>query len=195
MSDGRLSYYINKGDGEARMTIRIDECQVTKKTENTIINDKLFYGLGVTHLPTNVQWALICESRDDRDEWVSKLQEARGSGVGERELERQSSYTRKDNGSDSSNPIDASNSDSNNVDNNMAGAGAGSSTANIPKQYLKPLETLIVDIQTAADAIEGWDDMFTKDLACGGKMHAYRRPGDAIIVKGSAIMPPNLSRV
>ena len=70
LSDGRLSYYLKKGDAEARMTMRVEECEITTKTDTMRIGNIPHYELSVTHSTKNIQWILACEDREDRDDSI-----------------------------------------------------------------------------------------------------------------------------
>ena len=188
LRNGFLRYFLKRGDTDPRMTVAIEKCEVMKRKDSVVIDGKPHYGLTISSSAASVQWNLMLDSRDDRDDWVETLQEAKGISIAGDSGEYNSRSSM--NGSNSS----GSNVNSNNntsvkpsdKDNSMV---FDSCTENIPRVFLKSLEKNVTELLSAADTKDGWEDLFTKDLGTGQSMHAYRKPGDTILVKGQAAIP------
>ena len=76
---GNLRYFLKQGDVDPRMTLRVKDCEVMKRTDSVMIDGKLHYGLTVNHQRSSTAWALMSSTKEDRDDWVAALEEVRGT--------------------------------------------------------------------------------------------------------------------
>jgi len=197
LQKGILSYFLKKSDAEPRNSLVIRECDIMKRTESVTIDGKSHYGFSVAHAGMRISWALMCDDLEDRNEWVNVLQEVKGvpsTRVLDNAVGSSAASTSFSSGSAASTDDDSATAGVA----GDAGSVAGSPTENIPRQFLQPLEECIRNLldgaaadNAAADGraagksgSDGWEQMYVK-----GSLTASRKPGESIMVKGTAVLP------
>jgi acyl-CoA-binding protein len=187
LSNGKLRYYLTADNADPRMTLLVKECEVMKRQDSVVIENKPFYGMTINHPKSSTQWILMCEKKAERDDWIAVLEDARGTAGASAILQRQSSRTVNENPESNSSKKHGAKSDDSIV--------FDSPTANIPQEFLPKLEKNINELIAAAETNDGWEDLFSREISNGRSMHAYRKPGDTIMVKGTAVMPYSIKDI
>jgi len=195
LQKGMLSYYLKKGDPEPRNSLVIRECDIMKRTDSVAIDGKTHYGLSVSHTGMRISWILMCETLEERNGWVNVLQEVKGvpsTNVLDKAISTVATSAQATSGNNENVPVEESKGSGAAGD---AGASAGLPTDNVPAQFIQPLEECIRNLlagatadNAAADAGksggDGWEQMYVKN-----GLTASRKPGDNIMVKGTAVLP------
>ena len=194
LQKGTMSYYLKKGDPEPRKKLSLVECNVEKKKDTTLIEGKVCHGFSVAHSGLGLLWSLVCDTEEERDEWVKAIHEVKGipvsGGVQESKTSAVVLSSATQPAASNQSTSSAASSSTGAIDASASGA-IPSPTENVPAQFVENLEACIRNLlaATANDGVaggvgDGWERMYEKD-----GMIASRKPGEKIIVKGTAELP------